>query len=113
MLMSTWISFRRTGVNLALVGDPVVERVGPDGRLDGLGRHRAVPDEALAQHGLELLVEARVQLGRAEAEDVVLGDVGVAHQDRPQALDLVLPHRGVLVLEDLAGDWKHFRFWRS
>ena len=93
--------------------DPVVERVGPDWRLEWLGRHRAVPDDALAQQRLELLVEPRVQLWRAEAEDVVLGDVGVAHQDRPQALDLVLPHRGVLVLEDLAGDWKHFRFWRS
>ena len=104
MHKSTWIGFSRTGVDLAFVGDPVVERVGPNGRLDGFSRHRAVPDEALAQHGLELLVEARVQLGRAEAEDVVLGDVGVGHQDRPQALDLPLPHSGVLVLEDLAGD---------
>ena len=82
----------------------MVECVGPYWRLEGLGRHRAVPDEALAQHGLELLVEARVQLGRAEAEDVVLGYIGVGHEDRPQALDLVLPHRRVLVLEDLSRD---------
>ena len=100
----TWISPCRTRVNLALMGDPVVERVRPDGRLDGLGRHRAVPDDALAQHGLELLVESRVQLGRAEAEDVVLWYVGVVHQDRSQAHDFVLPHRRVLVLENLSRD---------
>ena len=82
----------------------VIESVRPDGRLDGLRRQRAVPDDALTQHGLELLVESRVQLGRAEAEDVVLGYIGVGHEDRPQALDLVLPHRRVLVLEDLSRD---------
>ena len=104
MCVSTWISPSRTRINLALVGDPIVERVRPDGRFDGLGRHRAVPDEALAQHGLELLVESRMQLGRAESQDVILRYVGVCHQDRPQALDLVFPHRGVLVLEDLSRD---------
>ena len=104
MSIYTWISSCRTRVDLALVRYPVVESVGPDGCLDGLGRHRAVPDDALTQHGLELLVESRVQLGRAEAEDVVLWYVGIVHQDRPQALDLVLPHRRVLVLEDLSRD---------
>jgi hypothetical protein len=36
--------FRRTRINFALVGDPEVERVGPDGSIGDRRADRAVPD---------------------------------------------------------------------
>lgn len=78
-------------IAVTFVGHSEVESVGPEGRVtEGSGDCRVI-EEGLLFHHEELVIAADPEIGRSDADNGVVGDVGEPLDDEPHAGHLLSP----------------------